>query len=46
MIRCTREVLDRVRVGSVFIVPAHVCLAANLIGEFVYLDLPGVPFRG
>ena len=47
MIRCTREVLDRVRVGDlVFIVPAHVCLAANLIGEFVYLDSPGVPFRG
>ena len=47
MIRCTREVLARVGVGDlVFIVPAHVCLAANLIGEFVYLDEPGAPFRG
>jgi D-serine deaminase-like pyridoxal phosphate-dependent protein len=46
MIRCTREVLDQVRVGDlVFIVPAHVCLAANLIGEFVFLDEPGAPFR-
>jgi D-serine deaminase-like pyridoxal phosphate-dependent protein len=46
MIRCSREVLDQVRVGDlVFIVPAHVCLAANQIGEFVYLDAPGAPFR-
>ena len=35
----------RVRVGDlVFIVPAHACLAANLIGEFVYLNEPGQPF--
>lgn len=47
MVRCSDEVIDRVRVGDlVFIVPAHVCLAANLIGEFVYLDEPGAPFRG
>lgn len=46
MIRCTRDVLDRVRVGDlVFIVPAHACLAANLVREFVYLDDPGSPFR-
>jgi D-serine deaminase-like pyridoxal phosphate-dependent protein len=47
MIRCTHDVLNRVRVGDlVFIVPAHACLAANLIGEFVYLDEPGASFRG
>ena len=46
MIRCTSEVLNRVRVGDlVFVVPAHACLAANLIGIFVYLDEPADPFR-
>ncbi len=45
MIQCSDEVITRVRVGDlVFIVPAHACLAANLIGEFVYLDEPGRPF--
>jgi D-serine deaminase-like pyridoxal phosphate-dependent protein len=29
----------------VFIVPAHACLAANLVGELVYRDEPGAPFR-
>ncbi len=46
MIRCTRAVLDRVRVGDlVFVVPAHACLAANLVGEFVFLHDPGSPLR-
>jgi D-serine deaminase-like pyridoxal phosphate-dependent protein len=46
VITCTPQVLDQVRVGDlVFIVPAHACLAANLIGEFVFRDEPGAPFR-
>jgi D-serine deaminase-like pyridoxal phosphate-dependent protein len=46
MIRCSPAVLGRVRVGDLlFIIPAHACLAANQIGEFVFLDTPRDPFR-
>jgi D-serine deaminase-like pyridoxal phosphate-dependent protein len=47
MIRCAPGVLDTVRVGDlVFVVPAHACLAANLVGRFVYLDQPDVLHGG
>jgi len=46
IIRCVPEVLDQVRLGDlVFIVPAHACLAANQVSEFVYRTEPGAPFR-